>query len=111
MSQDDVRKYIFHERLFELAAEFDGFTDTRRRGIEWRKKEILERNNNDGITAACYNYGVSVGYSSPWREYWYPNDGSEDWDSYLIRNQLIPIPRMEMSSNDQISLSDQNPGY
>ena len=52
-----------------------------------------------------------VGYSSPWREYWYPNDGSEDWDSYLIRNQLIPIPRMEMSSNDQISLSDQNPGY
>lgn len=111
MSQDEVRRYIFHERLFELAAEFDGFTDTRRRGIEWRKNEILMRNNNDGITAACYNYGVNVGYSSPWREYWYPNDGSEDWDSYLIRNQLIPIPRMEMSSNDQISLSDQNPGY
>ncbi len=111
MSQDDLRKYIFHERLFELAAEFDGFIDTRRRGIEWRKNEILMRNNNDGITKACYDYGVKVGYSSPWREYWYPNDGSEDWNTYLIRNQLIPIPRMELSSNDLISLEDQNPGY
>lgn len=111
MTQDDLRRYIFHERLFELASEFDGFIDTRRRGIEWRKNEVLMRNNNDGITKACYEYGVSVGYSSPWREYWYPNDGTEDWNTYLIRNQLIPIPRMEMSSNDLISLEDQNPGY
>lgn len=111
MTQDEIRKYIFHERLFELAAEYDGFTDTRRRGIEWRRTEVLERNNNDGITKACYEYGVSVGYASPWREYWYPNDGTEDWNTYLVRNQLIPIPRMEMSSNDQITSKDQNPGY
>lgn len=111
MTQEELRKYIFHERLFELAAEYDGFTDTRRRGIEWRKNEVLMRNNNDGITKACYEYGVSVGYASPWREYWYPNDETEDWDSYLVRNQLIPIPRMEMSSNDEITIEDQNPGY
>lgn len=111
MGKDDVRKYIFHERLFELAAEFDGFIDTRRRGIEWRKNEVLMRNNNDSITSACYHYGLENNYSAQWREYWYPNDGAEDWEGYLIRNQLIPIPRMEMSSNDMISLKDQNPGY
>lgn len=111
MTTEEVRKYIFHERLFELAAEYDGFIDTRRRGINWRKTEVLERNNNDGITKACYEYGVSVGYSSPWREYWYPNDGTEDWNTYLVRNQLIPIPRMEMSSNDKVTSEDQNPGY
>lgn len=111
MSKEEVRKYIFHERLFELATEFDGFIDTRRRGIEWRKNEVLMRNNNDSITSACYHYGLEHNYSAQWREYWYPNDGNEDWDTYLIRNQLIPIPRMEMSSNDLISLKDQNIGY
>lgn len=110
LSKEDVREYIFHERLFELAAEFDGFTDTRRRGIEWRKK-LLERNNNHHITAACYKYGVDHKYASAWREYWYPSDGEEDWNSYLVRNQLIPIPQMELTTNDKISIDDQNPGY
>ena len=111
MSQEEVREYIFNERLFELAAEFDGFTDTRRRGIEWRKK-LLERNNNHHITAACYQYGLDNEYAAPWREYWYPtDDGKEDWNTYLVRNQLIPIPRIEMTTNDKITMEDQNPGY
>lgn len=110
LSKEAVREYIFHERLFELAAEFDGFTDTRRRGIEWRKK-LLERNNNHHITSACYHYGLENGYAAPWREYWYPSDGEEDWNSYLVRNQLIPIPQMELTTNDMISINDQNPGY
>ena len=107
---DYLRERIFHERLFELAAEFDGFIDTRRRGINWRKR-ILERNNNDYITSACYHYGVENGYKSPWREYWYPNDGTEDWNSYLIRNQQIPLPRMEFTNNSALTSADQNPGY
>lgn len=111
LTPEQIRKYIFHERLFELAAEFDGFIDTRRRGIEWRKREILERNNNDGITKACYEYGKSVGYASAWREYYYPNDGLEEWEPYLVRNQLIPIPHLEMSKNDSISIKNQNIGY
>ena len=110
LSKEAVREYIFHERLFELAAEFDGFTDTRRRGIEWRKK-LLERNNNHHITSACYHYGLENNYAAPWREYWYPSDGEEDWNTYLIRNQLIPIPQMELTTNDMISIEDQNPGY
>ena len=105
-----LRERIFNERLFELVAEFDGFIDTRRRGINWRKK-ILERNNNDFITKSCYEYGVDNGYSSPWREYWYPNDGAEDWENYLIRNQQIPIPRMEFTNNGALTSADQNPGY
>ena len=108
--QTYLRERIFHERLFELVAEFDGFIDTRRRGINWRKM-ILERNNNDSITAACYNYGVEHGYTARWREYWYPNDGKEDWNSYLIRNQQIPLPRMEFTNNSALTSADQNPGY
>ena len=114
MGQSDLREYIFNERLFELCAEFDGFIDTRRRGINWRKK-ILERNNNDFITKSCYEYGVDNGYSSPWREYWYPldneNPSESDWNEYLIKNQLFPIPRVEFSTNDAIPSSDQNYGY
>ena len=82
MGQSDLREYIFNERLFELCAEFDGFTDTRRRGIEWRK-QVLLRNNNDSITSACYHYGLSVNYTARWREYWYPldneNPSESDW--------------------------------
>ena len=114
MGQSDLREYIFNERLFELCAEFDGFTDTRRRGIEWRK-QVLLRNNNDSITSACYHYGLSVNYTARWREYWYPldneNPSESDWNEYLIKNQLFPIPRVEFSTNDAIPSSDQNYGY
>lgn len=128
LTQDEMREYIFNERLFELVAEFDGFIDTRRRGINWRRA-ILERNNNDGITKRCYIYGELSNYQSPWREYWYPYDmavtGSLDeiekatvaeasdaqWNDYLIKNQLIPLPRMEFSSNKALTSADQNPGY
>lgn len=109
LTKDELREKIFYERLFELAAEFDGWNDTRRRGIEWRKKLLL-RNNNHAITKACYEYGLANGYKAPWREYWYP-EGGEAWESYLIRNQQIPIPRNELSTNDLIRLEDQNPGY
>lgn len=110
LTTEQIREKIFHERLFELAAEYDGFTDTRRRGIAWRQK-ILERNNNHEITKACYEHGVANNYKSDWREYWYPNDGQEDWNTYLIRNQLLPIPQGELSTNDDINIGNQNPGY
>ena len=114
MGQQDLREYIFNERLFELAAEFDGFNDSRRRGIEWRK-ELLLRNNNDSITSACYHHGLSVNYSARWREYWYPldidNPTESQWNEYLVKNQLFPIPRVEFSTNDGIPSSDQNYGY
>ena len=109
LTKEQVRQQIFDERLFELAAEFDSWNDTRRRGIAWRKN-ILLRNNNHAITKACHDYGVAHNYIAPWREYWYP-EGVEDWDSYLVRNQLIPIPRTEMNTNNKITLTDQNPGY
>lgn len=112
IGKDAMRKYIFNERLFELFAEYDGFIDTRRRGINWRK-EILMRNNNDSITAACYNYGKSVQYSAYWHEYWYPSyeNPDADWTEYLKKNQLTPIPRMEFSTNNAMSGDDQNYGY
>lgn len=110
MSKDEIREKVFHERIFELMTEFDGFNDTRRRGVLW-KKEILERNNNHAITRACYEHGIANGYKSQWREYWYPNDETEDWNTYLVRNQLLPIPLSELSTNNDININDQNPGY
>ena len=115
MGQSELREYIFNERLFELAAEFDGFMDTRRRGIEWRR-DVLERNNNDSITSACYHYGLENGYQARWREYWYPldqeNAGDATWNEFLTKNQLFPIPRVEFTTNEAISsTSDQNYGY
>ena len=110
LTQQQIREKVFHERLFELVAEYDGFIDSRRRGINWRKS-LLERNNNHHITRACYEHGLKNNYTAYWREYWYPNDGKEDWETFLIRNQLIPIPRMEISSNNMISNENQNPGY
>lgn len=109
-SQEEIREKIFHERLFELAAEYDMFNDTRRRGIAWRKK-ILERNNNHHTTRACYEYGLKNNYTAQWREYFYPNDGKEDWDEFLKRNQLLPIPQKESSTNDLITTKIQNYGY
>ncbi len=115
MSQTELREYIFNERLFELACEFDNFMDTRRRGISWRK-DVLMRNNNDSITSACYHYGLSVNYSARWREYWYPlsieNATDAEWNEFLIKNQLFPIPRVEFTTNSSVSAtSDQNYGY
>lgn len=110
VSQDELREKIFHERLFELAAEYDMFNDTRRRGISWRRK-LLERNNSHHTTKACYEYGLKNNYTSQWREYWYPNDGKEDWTEFLKRNQLLPIPQKESSTNDLITTTDQNYGY
>ena len=110
LSKEDIRELVFHERIFELVTEYDGFNDTRRRGIAWRKT-ILERNNNHAITRACYEYGLANDYKAAWREYWYPNDETEDWDTYLIRNQLLPIPQGELSTNNSIGIANQNPGY
>ncbi len=110
LTKQQIRELVFHERLFELVTEYDGFNDTRRRGIAWRKT-LLERNNNHAITKACYEHGVENGYKAYWREYWYPNDGTEDWNTYLVRNQLLPIPQGELSTNNDISIIDQNPGY
>jgi len=114
LTQDEVRHAIFNERLFELAAEFDGFNDTRRRGINWRRP-LLERSNNHHVTRASYESSKSINYGGDSREYFYPNYGAygetADWDNYLIRNMLLPIPRNEINSNDDISETNQNPGY
>lgn len=112
-SQSEVREKIFNERIFELVIEFDMFSDTRRRGIQWRRK-LLERNNNHPLTKACYEYGIANGYSAYWREYMYPEDNlnASDavWNKYLIRNQLMPIPQPEINTNTALE-HDQNPEY
>lgn len=114
LGQEEVREKIFDERLYELAIEFDMFSDSRRRGIRWRQR-LLERNNNHPLTRTCYEYGIENSYAAYWREYMFPEDhvnaSGSVWDTFLIRNQLMPIPQPELSSNGAITLKDQNPGY
>ena len=115
-TKDEFRQKVYRERLFELCAEFDGFNDTRRWGMNYFKP-LLEANQNHNITKASYESRKNAGYGGQCREYWYPNalggynEGGE-WTEFLKKNMLIPIPRNESDANEMIDgIKDQNYGY
>ncbi|SEA46877.1 Starch-binding associating with outer membrane [Arachidicoccus rhizosphaerae] len=106
ISQTALRDKIFNERLFELAGEPDNFYDVRRRGTEYFK-HVLERNNNDHITAAfAGNSAVSL---NTYKDRLF-NNGTLS-DDFLKKNLLEPIPQTELNTNTQITAGDQNFGY
>lgn len=108
--KEDLRDRIFYERLFELAAEFDMFTDVRRRGVEYFKK-VVQRHDNHHITRAQVTYNKNAGnINQPFMDYLILADVS-NVDDFLKKNLLLPIPRNEISSNEGIDDSDQNYGY
>lgn len=89
LSQAAFRDSILKERQFELLAEGQEWFDTRRRGYDYFLKEVIEPHNNHPRL-------------DPNRDFIYP--ASE-------KNMLLPIPLIEISGNQAISPSDQNPGY
>jgi len=106
IAQSALRDKIFFERLFELAGEPDNFYDVRRRGVDYFKK-VLERNNNDHITAAfAGNSAVSL---NTYKDRVF-NNGTLT-DDFLKKNLLEPIPQTELNTNTQITAADQNYGY
>lgn len=109
MSQAALRERIFNERLFELAGEFDMFTDVRRRGVDFFKK-VLERHDNHHITKAQVLYNKSLNNNLPFMDYQILG-AVQDVDAFLRKNLLLPIPRNEINNNELILDSDQNYGY
>lgn len=88
MSPDEFRSRIMRERQFELLGEGHEWYDTRRRGYEYFLEEVIETHNTQS------NLGN--------KDYIYP---------VSVKNMLMPIPSLEINSNQAISQADQNPGY
>lgn len=89
LSQDEFRNKIMIERLFELLSEGQEWFDTRRRGYEFLKNEIIIPHNSNPTFDSN-------------KDFIYPDD---------TKNLLLPIPLTELSGNQMISAEDQNPGY
>lgn len=89
LSQDEFRDKIMIERLFELLSEGQEWFDTRRRGYDFLKTEIIEPHNTNPTF-------------DPTKDFMYPDDE---------KNLLLPLPLTELSGNQLIDADDQNPGY
>jgi hypothetical protein len=88
-SQEELREKIWNERRFELSAELQLWFDLVRRGKDF----FINFKKTD-------NAFVDDVYGS-----------KEHLHAVLERNILFPIPLIEISANDKIDLSEQNPGY
>ncbi|MGN1046918.1 MAG: RagB/SusD family nutrient uptake outer membrane protein, partial [Candidatus Cryptobacteroides sp.] len=95
LSQDEVRTRIMNERQIELKAEFTEWFDNRRRGSDYML-EMMTRHNNriTGLTKnSTYDYFFTLTKEN------------------ARKNLLLPFPLAEISTNNNISEADQNPGY
>lgn len=90
MTQSQFRDRIMKERQYELLSEGQDWFDARRRGYNYfLNNTILPHNNHSTI---------NVGNS----DYLYPT---------TERAMLLPILNREIANNNNMSPSDQNPGY
>lgn len=99
LSKVQLRQIIFDERLFELNMEGHSFMDTRRRGTAFLK-QIVDRHNNDPDTQSSFNV-INTYVDRP----------LPDSEAALNKALLFSIPTKEISTNNKINISDQNPGY
>lgn len=106
ISQDELRDKIYFERLFELAGEPCLFEDIRRRGTDYLR-EIMELHNNSKNVKFRYEFEAANGVGGQFRDYEIKNI-SED---FVRKNLVLPIPADEITSNEELSLEDQNFGY
>ena len=87
LSQDDFRTAIMKEYTFELLAEGQDFFNGHRRGYDFFKTNYIDVHN------ARNDKGFDIVYPD--------ND----------KAMLLPIPSVEIDTNQEINGSDQNPGY
>ena len=99
LSQEEIRQAIFNERLFELNQEGHSFMDIRRRGYDYFNS-FLERHNADPDASATFSS------THPWSSKPMPETRVDVEKAFLM-----PIPTIELNTNDKIKLEDQNPGY
>jgi hypothetical protein len=84
LSKEEFRDKVWDERRFELAAEMKLWFDLVRRGAD-KFISFKEADNDNGYKPV--KHGI------------------------YEKNMYYPIPTLEISSNDAISVADQNPGY
>jgi hypothetical protein len=98
MSQPEFRDRIMKEYRYELLGELDEYFQVRRRGQAYFKS-ILDAHNAYAPTIA--NVSNTNGF-----DYLVLTDAAT-----MTRIMLLPIPLSEMSANNLITQTDQNPGY
>ncbi|MQP25655.1 RagB/SusD family nutrient uptake outer membrane protein [Flavobacterium sp. LMO8] len=90
MTQDQFRDRIMKERQYELLSEGQDWFDARRRGFNYFLNNTIIPHNSHPT--------INVGNS----DYLYPTTD---------RAMLLPILNREIANNNNMSPSDQNPGY
>lgn len=95
LTKEDCREKIMNERLIELKAEFTEWFDNRRRGTA-HMKDIMTR-HNERITGMTKNSTYDYFYDLSERN--------------VVKNLLLPFPLAEISTNNNITESDQNRYY
>ena len=90
MTQTQFRDRIMKERQFELLSEGQDWFDARRRGFTYFLNNTIIPHNTHPT--------INVGNS----DYLYPTSD---------RAMLLPILNREIANNNNMSPSDQNPGY
>lgn len=91
LTQNEFRIKIMKERQFELLGEGQDWFDTRRRGYQFFLDNLIIPHNT-----------YSPNLTSGGVDYIYP---------ISVKNMLLPIPAIELNSNNAMSPADQNPGY
>ena len=87
LSQDEFREAIMKEYTYELFAEGQDFFNARRRGYDWFKSHVIDVHN------ARNNKNFDLVY---------PDNP---------KGMLLPIPTVEIDTNEKLTAADQNPGY
>lgn len=104
LSQEEVRKKLYFERIFELFGEPDMYDMIRIRGTQYLK-EALEYHNRHELTKASDSYYTES--AQKWSDRIY-NNGNLTED-FLKMNLLLPIPDSERDANPGIT--ENNFGY
>ena len=115
LSKDQMRKKIFYERLFVLAAEPEMYFDIRRGGTETLKMALEIVNRHDITYEHCEGEAQHNNPDQRFRDRYFGEDatfyGKVSDESFLKKNLHLPIPHSELSANDGLSAADQNFGY
>ncbi|MGN1232151.1 MAG: RagB/SusD family nutrient uptake outer membrane protein [Candidatus Cryptobacteroides sp.] len=95
LSKEECRDRIMRERYIELKAEFTEWFDNRRRGADYFKQVMTRHNERiTGMTKmSTYDYFYDLS------------------DRNVVKNLLLPFPLAEISTNNNITESDQNLYY
>ena len=87
---------IYHQYTYELLGEGGDWFRNRRQGSTWFKENIIDVHNGESALGVHHNKDAFF--------IKYPEDN-------LARVMLLPIPVLEINTNDAITNADQNPGY